>query len=75
MMSGCSTNYRYWSLDLAAGTSLTDIRDQFNAAAERLAPDLERLQQDIAVGYFYIPEARPISTKRSTRRPDPRSPP
>jgi hypothetical protein len=58
-MSGppCSSQYRYYSLDLAAGTSLGDVRDQFQAAATRLTPALPRLIRE-NFGYFYISQDR-----------------
>lgn len=53
----CATSYRYYSLDLADGVSLAGVREQFQAASDRLTPELPATLSQ-GVGYFYISQDR-----------------
>ncbi|MEO6571847.1 MAG: FtsX-like permease family protein [Ilumatobacteraceae bacterium] len=53
----CATSYRYYSLDLKDGVSLSDVREQFQAASEQLTPELPAaIRQEFE--YFYISQDR-----------------
>jgi hypothetical protein len=55
--SPCATQYRYYSLDLEDGTTLADVSAEFQAAADRLVPELPPTVSGFS-GYFYISQER-----------------
>ncbi len=54
----CSSQFIYYSLQLAPGTTPASIRDQFAAAAARLSPDVPPAVLDLTSGYFYVSQDR-----------------
>ena len=57
--TGCSTQYRYFSLDIADDpASAASIRSQFSVAAERLADTIPAEIAEIGAGYYYIGQER-----------------
>ncbi len=67
----CSSQYWFYSLNLAAGVSTESIRDQFSAAADRLNEDeLPRVLLDQQSTHFYIGQDRSDlddAVRRTTR--------
>ncbi len=54
----CSTQYRYYSLELEPGTTTDDIRQQFQDAQARLEPLIPAALTEDGAGYFYISQER-----------------